>query len=261
VTYEPSPADQQWQQEYTVGDYGQPQYQQGYPAPTQAPQTSYPPVGYPPQPGYQPGYPQPTAYPAQPGYPAPTPPPPAPAKRSNTGLIVAIVVAVLIVCGGAGVAGTIWLYKKSSNSASGTHSGFGDSGTGSGTGSGGGGGPAKTVSMGTTLSVTATDGSEADVTLSGVRSDSTDVYVTVTIVCTKGSFPVNPLYLTLTDGSGKDYVIDFGAEDKFLEPGEVPSGQTQTGEVAFTAPKSVLQDGVIELDAPFEAVGYWKLGG
>jgi Domain of unknown function (DUF4352) len=236
VTYNPSPADQPWQQqEYTVGDYGQPQYQPGYPDPTQVPQPGYQPAGYPAQPGYppQPAYQQPTAYPA-PAY--SVAPQPAPPKRRNVGLIVAIVAAALIVCGGAGVAGIIWAVKKSS-------------------------GPGvPTVAIGTTLSVTTYDGNKADVTISNARADGDDVFVDVKVVSTKGEFPVNPIYLTLTDSSGKEYDLDFGAESKFLEPGDLPPGQTQTGDVAFIAPESVLHGGKIELDAPFKAVGYWTLG-
>jgi hypothetical protein len=296
VTYPPNPADQPWQQNYNVDPYGQapypptnpyqdpsqpvtgPGYQQpGYPDPNQ-PVTGpggYGQPGYP-QPGYQqpaPGYQQqPPGYP-QPGYPTPAYQPPAgpPAKKTNVGLIVALIAAFLIVCGGSGVAGLIWLGKKSDNntgtatatSSTGSKAGDDDPTTGPTNDTKPDTGGLPTAAIGATqhLKATSSDASEADVTVSDPRVEGNDVVVTVKVTVTKGSFPVNPLYIILKDAAGKEYDVDFGGGDRFLEPGRLPAGQSETGDVAFEAPKSILTSGLVEVDAPFEPAGYWKLGG
>ncbi len=160
---------------------------------------------------------------------------PVPPKRTNTGLIVAIVVSVLIVVAGCATAGVVWAVKKSQ---------------------------VKTVAIGTTVAAKASDGSKADVTVSDAQSNGDDITVSIDIVCHSGTFPVNPFFVELIGPDGHKYSIDFLADDTdSLPAGDIDAGQEAKGTVSFTAPESVLSGGKVEVDAPLHAVAYWRLNG
>ncbi|MEU3723259.1 hypothetical protein [Streptomyces sp. NPDC031705] len=108
--HQPGPYGQQPQQPGPYGQqpppppnpYGQQPQQPGYGYPQQAPPPPGPPQGYPQQGGYQTPPPPPAPQPAY-GYqqqPAYTPPP-QPPKKSKAGPIIAVVVAVAVIAGGA----------------------------------------------------------------------------------------------------------------------------------------------------------------
>ncbi|MEU9035495.1 hypothetical protein AB0D45_11445 [Streptomyces sp. NPDC048352] len=111
--HQPGPYGQQPQQPGPYGQqpppppnpYGQQPQQPGYGYPQQAPPPPGPPQGYPQQGGYQTPPPPPAPQPAygyqqQPQQPAYAPPP-QPPKKSKAGPIIAVVVAVAVIAGGA----------------------------------------------------------------------------------------------------------------------------------------------------------------
>jgi len=289
MTYDPPPSSpygpanpygadpsQPWQQP-AQPQYGQPEPQYGQPPqspygppadspysapPVPSPGPSYPPPAYPTS---GPGYPQPTSGPGypQPGYPTPTPQPP---KKSNAGVIIALVVVILVVvCGG--VIGVVAvLANKSTPNAGPTHAPTPTNGRTTGapapTNTGGGGvSGSGTVPFGSDHGVKWNDNIEASVlsvqrftpssTAAGTHPGQVGVKVTVKITNNSGK----QLDLTLAEvklksgenGTQADDIIDIENNITLGFEGAVASGHSATAVYAFSVPSGDLSKLDIEV--------------
>jgi hypothetical protein len=286
MTYDPSSPygpsygqdpSQPWQQpgQQPYGQPGQP-YGQQEPQYGQPPQSPYgPPVdspySAPPVPSPGPSYPPP-AYPtsgqgyAQPGYPTPAPQPP---KKSNTGLIIALVAVILVVICGGGIAVVVVLASKSKPVTSPTH-GPGPTSRTTGapapTNTGGGGvSGSGTVPFGADHGVEWNDHIQASV-LSAQRFTPSStahthpgqVGVKVTVKITNNSS--KQLDLTLAqvklksgdNGTQADDIIDIENNITLGFEGAVAPGHSATAVYAFSVPPDDLNKLDIEVSPGFD---------